>query len=221
MGGSILLVATLCYVFLFQVLGLMDISAVSPFSTIRQHGGSNHLFMPTSLLQQWDSTSHLDKFGGGIVRVTACTSDYMNAMYPANCTDDLPERVVVLLKEAGHIAQQFSPTVNLMLGPEIRAHIPHWQPTSGDPFPSYTVPALQLRRMVAEARATNEAFTLEYEHLPGRVGDEAWRHSAVATWVRLEEDGKLGRPLGLHFFFFNISHFFSMIAYKRGRFSEG
>ncbi|CAE7192798.1 unnamed protein product [Symbiodinium sp. CCMP2456] len=192
-AGFVLLLMTLSYVFLFQLLGILEVSAVAPFAVIRQHGGSNHLFMPTSLLQQWESTSHLDKFGGGIVRVTECTSDYMNAMYPSNCTDALPERVVALLREGGHIAQQFAPTVNLMLGPEIRAKIPHWQPSSGVPFPSYTVPALQLRRMVAEARATNEKFTLEYEHLPGRVGDETWRQTAVASWVRLEEDGKGGR----------------------------
>ena len=192
-AGFALLLMTFSYVFLFQLLGIMEISAVAPFAVIRQHGGSNHLFMPTSLLQQWESTSQLDKFGGGIVRVTACTSDYMNAMYPSNCTDALPERVVALLREGGHIAQQFAPTVNLMLGPEIRAKIPHWQPSSGVPFLSYTVPALQLRRMVAEARATNEKFTLEYEHLPGRVGDEHWRQTAVASWVRLEEDGKGGR----------------------------
>jgi len=189
----VLLLMTFSYVFLFQLLGIMEISAVAPFAVIRQHGGSNHLFMPTSLLQQWESTSHLDKFGGGIVRVTACTSDYMNAMYPSNCTDALPERVVAILREGGHIAQQFAPTVNLMLGPEIRAKIPHWQPSSGVPFLSYTVPALQLRRMVAEARATKEKFTLEYEHLPGRVGDENWRQTAVASWVRLEEDGTGGR----------------------------
>ena len=47
--------------------------------------------------------------------------------------------------------------------------------------------------MVAEARATKEKFTLEYEHLPGRVGDENWRQTAVASWVRLEEDGTGGR----------------------------
>ena len=97
----VLLLMTFSYVFLFQLLGIMEISAVAPFAVIRQHGGSNHLFMPTSLLQQWESTSHLDKFGGGIVRVTACTSDYMNAMYPSNCTDALPERVVAILREGG------------------------------------------------------------------------------------------------------------------------
>ncbi|KAL1518508.1 hypothetical protein AB1Y20_002798 [Prymnesium parvum] len=185
-GGVLLLLLTLSYAFVFQVLGLMDISATSPFSSIRQHGGTNHRFMPTSLLQQSQITSQLDKFGGGVVRVTACSSEYMNALYPANCTEELPPRVRQLLLRAGHIGQQFNPTVRQMLGPEIRADLPRWRRGSGVPFPAYTVPALQLRRMLAEARSTGERFTLEYEHLPGVVGDEAWRQTAVAAHVRVD-----------------------------------
>ena len=52
---------------------------------------------------------------------------------------------------------------------------------------------LELRRMLSEARAVNESFTLEYEKLPGLSGDEAWRQTAVAYRVRLSEDGKGGR----------------------------
>ena len=69
------LAVTAFYVFLAQPLGLMDISAVSPFSHIREHGGSNHLFMPTALLQRWSLTASLDKFSGGVVRVTSSNPD--------------------------------------------------------------------------------------------------------------------------------------------------
>ena len=62
------------YVFGAQTLGLFSISATSPFSAIREHGGSNHLFMPTGLLQQWPSTRGLDLFSGGVVRVTHSVS---------------------------------------------------------------------------------------------------------------------------------------------------
>ena len=80
-----------------------------------------------------------------------------------------------------------------MLGPRIRSFMPRWRPGEGVPFTAYTLPALELRRMLEEARGENESFSLEYERLPGLSGDEAWRQSAVAYRVRLSEDGKGGR----------------------------
>ena len=50
------------------------------------------------------------------------------------------------------------------------------------PFTPYTLPALELRRVLAEARAaSSEPFVLEYEHLPGSVGDERWRQEALES----------------------------------------
>lgn len=193
---------TAFYVFGFQLLGLMDISATSPFSHIRQHGGSNHLLVPTSLLLQWpQSAAHIDAFHGGIVRVAYTTSESLNALYPADGTDELQPRIVDLLTTSGHIARQFTPTVQTMLGHAIRTQIPHWTPASGRPFGRYTLPAVQLRRMLADARAHNESFELRYEHLPGVVGDEAWRRTAIASQVHVREDGRGGiscrvRPRG-------------------------
>ena len=159
-GRAMLLLLTASYVFVFQIVGIMDISATSPFSQIRQHGGSNHLLLPTSLLQRWAAKMPpgASTFGGGVVRVTWCTSDYMNALYPANLTAELPPRASELLRAAGHIAHEYGPTVYQMLGAEIRAGIPHWQPprrgARAVPFPVYTIPALQLRTMLAEASAS-------------------------------------------------------------------
>ena len=34
---------------------------------------------------------------------------------------------------------------------------------------------------------------IEYEHLPGSVGDERWRQEAVESTVRLSENGRGGR----------------------------
>ena len=118
-------------------------------------------------------------------------SDYLNALYPGNTTGALPLRVRAMLHAAGHLGQQFRPTPRRMLGPRIRASMPRWRP--GEPFPAYTVPALELRRMLAEVRAINESFTIEYERLPGLEGDERWRQTAVASTVRLREDGAGGR----------------------------
>ncbi|EOD26404.1 hypothetical protein EMIHUDRAFT_450267 [Emiliania huxleyi CCMP1516] len=190
-NGAFWVLAVLFYVFGAQTLGLMDISATSPFSHIREHGGSNHLLMPTSLLQQWEWSRGTDGFGGGVVRITSCSSDYLNALYPCNVTDELRPGIRDMLHSFGHIGHEYHPTVMRMFGSHrIRRHLPHWD--GGRPFPVYTVPGLELRRMLAEARAANESFVLEYDTLPGVVGDEKWRHTAVQSKVRLEEDGAGG-----------------------------
>jgi hypothetical protein len=51
-GGWSTLFITVAYVFFFQPLGLMDISATSPFSAIREHGGSNHVRTAHAILPQ-------------------------------------------------------------------------------------------------------------------------------------------------------------------------
>ena len=113
-GNAALLALVLFYVFAALPLGLMDISATSPFSQIRAHGGSNHLFMPMA-------THH----EGGIVRVTYSTNSYLNRMYPGETSELLPPRSVELLEGAGHAAIQFMPTVMIVLGQRFRESLPH------------------------------------------------------------------------------------------------
>ena len=60
------------------------------------------------------------------------------------------------------------------------------------PFVRYTVPALEMRRLLAEARERREAFSLTYTRLQG-VGDEIWRRGASGVTVTLREDGAGGR----------------------------
>lgn len=153
----------------------MELASTSPFSQIRAHGGSNHLFMPMA-------TQH-----GGIVRVTRSTNAYLNKLNPGEMTSELPPRAVELLKGAGHAALEFNPTLMIILGPEIREFLPH-------PFTPYKVPAFELRRVLAEARAaSSEPFMIEYDKLPGTAGDETWRREAVAFQVRLSDNGRGGR----------------------------
>ena len=112
---------------------------------------------------------------GGIVRVTYSTNSYLNRMYPGDTSELLPPRSAELLNGAGHVGLQFMPTVMIVLGQRFRESLPH-------PFSPYTVPALELRRILAEARAaSSEPFVIEYEHLPGSAGDERWRQEAVES----------------------------------------
>lgn len=58
------------------------------------------------------------------------------------------------------------------------------------PFLKYTVPAIELRRLLWEARDAKENFKLVYTQLPGVEGDEEWRTSGKGTLVTVQEDGK-------------------------------
>ena len=88
--------------------------------------------------------------------------------------------------DSGHIGMEFNPTVRVILGSEIRSMMPRWSVKSGKPFMEYTVPAYELRRLLDQARATNESFSLHYDRLPGVTGNETWRKTAVASQVRLQ-----------------------------------
>ena len=82
-GGAASLLLTASYVFAFLPLGLMDISATSPFSAIRMHGGSNHLLLPTGLLQRWMATSDAaSTLSGGIVRVESFSTSVLHSRTP-------------------------------------------------------------------------------------------------------------------------------------------
>ena len=71
--------------------------------------------------------------------------------------------------------------------------MPRWDAASGTPFVSFTVPALELRRLLQIARGAQEPFTLTYVRLPGALGDNAWRANASGPRISLSEDGRGGR----------------------------
>lgn len=169
-----------------QMLGLADLGApASPFSSIRVHGGSNHLLLPTGLLQIWANTqpARQSSFAGGVVRIEHTTSVWLNSLYPGEVTADLRPDIISVLRRGGHLGRQFNPTPRRVL-PEARPFMPRWKPGDG-PFLRYTLPALELRRLVHEARESGEAFTLEYVRLPGVIGDERWRASAEGPRIKL------------------------------------
>ena len=80
--------------------------------------------------------------------------------------------------------------MRLPLKAHIRENMPRWRADGGAPFVPYTVPALELRRMLSEARANEAApFELVYTRLVGLLGDEAWRQHSTGVAVRLRVQG--------------------------------
>ena len=189
--------AAAVYAFALPVLGLQEIGSCTMFSNMRVHGGSNHVLgVPTGMLQAHWATERTAAYGGGVVRVEATSSDHLNGLYPGEITSLLAPRTRALLRLSGHATRQFNPKARRVLGPRIRARMPRWAEASGAPFVRYTVPALELRRLLAEARraaaVSNTSFSLHYTRLVGARGDEAWRARSRGVAVRLTRDDGRG-----------------------------
>ena len=77
--------------------------------------------------------------------------------------------------------------------------MPRWDAAAGAPFVRFTVPALELRRLLLEARAaaaaSNTSFDLRYTRLSAgalALGGDAWRAHATGVAVRLTDDDGRG-----------------------------
>ena len=123
-----------------------------------------------------------------MVRVEGCSSSWINSLYPADISAHISPREVALLRAVGHSGRMFNSGKTRVLG---AASAPAANGERGV-FTRYTVPALELRRLLAEARERGEAFHLTYTQLELPVGDEAWRRRGEGRRVTLEEDGRGG-----------------------------
>ena len=211
-GSRALVWAAALYAFALPMLGA-DMGTPNMFSNLRMHGGSNHLLLPTGLLHRllhdeagtptwWPSPPSLDlrtAFSGGIVRVERTDLQSLSAMYPGDVSGAFSARALRRIAAADRPPWLFVPMAGRTAG------IDPGPPFSPQPSPlgqdvPYTLRALELRRILADARAAGEAFSLTYSHLPGAEGDEAWRREARVddTLVVLTEDGRGGRVCTYH-----------------------
>ena len=166
----------------------MDQQSTNMYANLKIHAGSNHLLLPTGLALG----SRL--LPGGPVRVVGSSSAHITAMYPAEITELISPRAREFLRALGHSGRQFNAMKRRILGPgatppdHTRAAALRGAPLAVP----YTLPAIELRRLLLEARAANESFRLSYQHLPGMRGDEVWRQTAAGPTVRFSEDRATG-----------------------------
>jgi hypothetical protein len=155
-------------------LGVQDLGSSNMYGNLRMvAGGSNHYLLPMNTL----------RLSGPIVRIESCSSRALNALYPGEISSVITPRATELLKRANHSGRQFNFAMGRVLG--------SWAlpPPPSKKFTRYTVPALELRRMLTEARASGDAFELVYTVLEGHAGDETWRSSSKGSRrVRVAED---------------------------------
>ena len=85
-----------------------------------------------------------------------------------------------LLKAAGHSGRQWNPMLGRVIGLMAVAG-PHADDAKKPPA-QYTLPALELRRLVEEAKAKGESFELEYTTLIGLAAPSGANSSAGELW---------------------------------------
>lgn len=206
LSGVAMLLLTTFYAFGSTTLGILDVSSPNMFSNLRQQGGSNHLFLPTSLLQRQlhlsaaaatggdsaDSPSSFipSMYAGGVWRVGLTNSTYFRSRFPAELTPLLTARTVALLRATGHSGRMWNSAVSRVVG---TFAVP--PPPPLPEFVAYTLPADEVRRVLAqataEAAATAEPFMLRLTMLEGDAageGGERWRTSAGGKEVEVEVD---------------------------------
>jgi len=178
-------VEAVVFVFGLTTLGFADNAPPKPFSNIRIHGGSNHLFLPTDVLGR---LAGVPTIPSDVVRVERTTSPTLNAHFPADLSSFLDPKAVGLLRRAGHAARLFGPAIPRNVGPDV-------VPPNGSPsFVRYTLPVFELRRALGEARAKNESFELTYTRFPRHAYDAARPRADPdgSVVVTLVEDGERG-----------------------------
>eukprot|EP00746_Dinoflagellata_sp_MGD_P057202 gnl/MRDRNA2_/MRDRNA2_246462_c0_seq1.p1 gnl/MRDRNA2_/MRDRNA2_246462_c0~~gnl/MRDRNA2_/MRDRNA2_246462_c0_seq1.p1 ORF type:complete len:188 (+),score=21.35 gnl/MRDRNA2_/MRDRNA2_246462_c0_seq1:1-564(+) len=98
-------------------------------------------------------------FAGGVVRIDRSNASFSH-VYPGDMP--LPDRPVRLLKSIGHSGKFFVPLVSRLHG---NLKYMGGSDMSSDHM-KYTIPALELRRLIAMSKAERTSFDIEYAKLP-------------------------------------------------------
>ena len=199
--SSALVVVAAIYAFGLPVLGLQDMAACNMFANL--HGptavftGANHYLVPCGLLQARyeHASAATNPLAGGVVEVLHSTSDWMRELYPAESTRMISLRAREMLHHAGHSGREFGPSTTRVVGT-----LPGMRPDPKDPQLTYLLPALELRRLLAEARDRAESFTVTYRRVSrtnapfaGRVVDVVDRYGSSGmrhTTCMIKDGGK-------------------------------
>lgn len=164
------------YAFLGPILGIQAMSSSTMYGNVKQWGGTNHMVVPTGLLQEYFTThTHpswaADAFGGGLLRVDSTNSSVMKQLAPAEATRNLPPFSRQLLKGVGTPARYFelyAARNYFNREDDFGASALHnrGQNDLGLQDPPYVQPAYEMRRVLALARARGESFILKYTKMP-------------------------------------------------------
>jgi hypothetical protein len=179
----LLLALSMFYGFGTIILGVQQMgTAAGPFANLRIHGGSNHYLLPTGLLQQWS----VGPYAGGIARVDDTNSSFLRKLYPHEISHNFSPRARSMMQAAGHTGREWMPLFSRTAGP----YLP-FSDFGRVPHVPYTVPALELRRLLLEARKQNEPFFLYYSKFnDSAVLDSVKSKARLDNQVRFSMDAQ-------------------------------
>lgn len=206
--GLIIHAITFFYAFGTPILGLQAMASSTMYGNLKQFGGSNHLLVPTGLLQAQYSDGvpkidvgswAVDAFGGGLVRVDSTNSSILQQLAPADATAQLPKHARDMLKGIGASGAYFELyAARNYFGRhgDLQATALHNRGTEGPRLgdPPYAQPAYELRRVLALARAHGEDFEVVYTRLPW-TGTPADYRDFRGTSVVLQEFPREGKRI--------------------------
>jgi hypothetical protein len=137
-------------------------------------------------------------FGGGVIRIEHTDSNWFKTTYPADLTHVLQPvaTLVPLLTAVGSRSPIF---FNASANRILRLFERGWVQHSGKLI-QYTVPAIEFKRLFSEALLRDKTFDLVYAQLPGSVGDELWRATAVERRVSVTvKNGEITACEAIHY----------------------
>lgn len=177
--------AALMYALALPVFGLQEKGGALMFSQLRMHGGSNHYFLPTALMQRWLVDAHpTNAFAGGVVRITQANLSWVGNSF----AEHMGPRTLRLVREVAKVPAEYVWASKSSTRPRV-------QPAPR--FREHTLSNLGLRRLLETAKRQREALTLTYHRLHGAEGDESWRTKSPGKIFMLEIDAD-GRILRCH-----------------------
>ena len=163
--------AALIYGFALPVLGLMHMGSSSMYANLKHWGGSNHLLVPTGLLQDWlaDADGALgDLFGGGLVRVDAARGLPLETLNAWAELEPAPQ-AAELLRKAGHSGRQLA----AYYAPGRMASLDAAGHAVGASALPAAMPAFELRRALAAANASRVPAEVRVVRLPPELRSPA------------------------------------------------
>ena len=183
--------ATALYAVALPVLGLQHMGSSSMYANLKHWGGSNHLLVPTGLLQRWfaDAGGVLgDAFGGGLVRVDRVRGLSLEALNCWASVEPAP-RVAELLRASGHSGRQLA----AYYSPGRMASLDAAGHAVTAPALPVAMPAFELRRALAAARAQHLEAAATAVRLPHALRTPAEWLAHRGRPVTLGADGSCVR----------------------------
>eukprot|EP00929_Paragymnodinium_shiwhaense_P103119 TRINITY_DN66404_c0_g1_i2.p1 TRINITY_DN66404_c0_g1~~TRINITY_DN66404_c0_g1_i2.p1 ORF type:complete len:565 (-),score=53.81 TRINITY_DN66404_c0_g1_i2:714-2408(-) len=181
-----------CHGLLGPILGLQQMAALTMYANVQHWGGSNHLLVPVSLLQEFfadtsPGTSPLaDAFAGGYVRVDHTDLPANVLRTPADASKLLPERVRQLLKGVDNAGLFYVPYYARMAANDFFDEVDSEDGMNWAATTPFAIPAFELRRLLKLARERGDPFSLAYTALPRQTRKPAeWlRHRGPQVVLR-------------------------------------